>query len=324
MPPKSALSPAVPVWVWLRSVVTLRGSVLPHILPLILLFGLYSAAIVEAWQMHFPVPIGVLGELTSNVVYNLVLGLLLVFRTNSSYDRFWEGRKAWGDIVVNIRNLARTMQLCIPVSNEEQQQRRQRILQMLPGFAVATKLHLRDRDEHQELEAYFNPEEIKQLSQSRNRPLQITLWIQDYLQQEFQQERIDTVRLLELNQFLNAIIQGLTACERIRQTPIPPAYLIYLRRLIGVYCLCLPVVLTPKLGWWTVAVVVMLGFILFGIEELGREIEDPFGLDPNDLPLEAICTTLVDNVNTISGVRVPDNTGSVPPIPTDNSLLQTH
>jgi len=312
------------IWLWLRTVLTLRGSVLPHVLPLIAVFTLYSAGIVAAWQMHFPLPIRVFGELTNNVVYNLVLGLLLVFRTNSSYDRFWEGRKAWGDIVVNVRNLARTIQLCIPVQTEAESQRRQRILQMLTGFAVATKLHLREVTDNPELVPYFNADELTQLQQSRNRPLQITLWIQDYLQQEFQQERIDTVRLLELNQFLNAIIQGLTACERIRQTPIPPAYLIYLRRLILVYCLCLPLALVTQWGWWTVLVVGVVGFILFGIEELGRQIADPFGVDPNDLPLEAICTTLAENVSTIAGVNGFDSSPPMPPTPSDSSLLQTH
>ena len=156
---------------------------------------------------------GVFGELTSSVVDNLVLGLLLVFRTNRSSDRFWEGRKAWGDIVVNVRNLARTMQLCIPATDALAAQRRHRILQMLPGFALAMKLHLRDVNANQELAPYFQPDELRQLAQTANRPLPITLWIQDYLHREFQQERIDTVRLLELNQFLNALLQGLTACE---------------------------------------------------------------------------------------------------------------
>ncbi|MEN9216218.1 MAG: bestrophin family ion channel [Gloeomargarita sp. HHBFW_bins_162] len=324
MTPESSRSPLATMRIWLRSVVTLRGSVLPLITPLILLFGLYSVLVIVLWQNHWPIPLGIFGELTNSVVYNLVLGLLLVFRTNSSYDRFWEGRKAWGDIVVNVRNLARTIQLCVPVPDAETHQRRQRILQMLPGFAIATKLHLRDVNENQELAPYFPPDELHHLSQVANRPLQITLWIQNYLHQEFQQERIDTVRLLELNQFLNAMIQGLTACERIRQTPIPPAYLIYLRRLILVYCLCLPFVLVPKLGWWTVLVSCLVGFILFGIEELGREIQDPFGFDPNDLPLDAICTTLTDNVSTISGMNAPDNTPPTPLNPTDSSPLPTH
>ncbi len=311
-------------WGWLRSVLTLRGSVLPKVIPLMVLIGLYSAVMVKVWQMHLPVPIEVLGEVTGNVVYNLVLGLLLVFRTNSSYDRFWEGRKAWGDIVVSVRNLARTIQLCIPVANAEQHHRRQEILRLLTGFALATKLHLRDSEDTAELAACLTPEQRQHLDQSRNRPLQITLWIQDYLQQEFQQERIDTVRLLELNQFLNAMIQGLTTCERIRQTPIPPAYLIYLRRLILLYCLGLPLVLTPKLGWWSALVAMMVGFILFGIEELGQQIADPFGLDANDLPLDAICTLLGDNVKAIAAANAPDNTAPVPPAPNDSSLLQTH
>ena len=322
MMPKVLL--ATPVWLWLRSVLTLQGSVLPNVLPLMSLFMLYSAAIVAAWHMNLLAPIRVLGELTNNVVCNLVLGLLLVFRTNSSYDRYWEGRKAWGDIVVNVRNLARTIQLCIPVQTEAESQRRQRILQMLPGLAVATKLHLRDAADQSELTPYFHSDELAQLQQSRNRPLQIALWIQDYFQQEFHQERIDTVRLLELNQFLNAIIQGLTACERIRQTPSPPAYLIYLRRLIALYCLCLPLALVTQWGWWTVLVVGVVGFILFGIEELGRQIADPFGVDPNDLPLEAICATLAENVQTIAGINGCDSSPPAPPTPSDSSLLQTH
>ncbi|MEN9244572.1 MAG: bestrophin family ion channel, partial [Gloeomargarita sp. DG02_5_bins_242] len=312
MTPESSPSPWTTLRIWLRSVVTLRGSVLPLIAPLILLFACYSVLVVLVWQNHWPMPMGVFGELTNSVVYNLVLGLLLVFRTNSSYDRYWEGRKAWGDIVVNVRNLARTMQLCIPATDALAAQRRHRILQMLPGFALAMKLHLRDVNENQELAPYFHPDELHQLAQTANRPLHITLWIQDYLQQEFQQGRIDTARLWELNQLLNALIQGLTACERIRQTPIPPAYLIYLRRLILVYCLCLPFVLVPKLGWWTVLVTSLVGFMLLGIEELGREIQDPFGFDPNDLPLDVICRTLTDNVNTIAGINPPDNT---PPMP---------
>ncbi|APB34985.1 Putative membrane protein, partial [Gloeomargarita lithophora Alchichica-D10] len=99
---------------WFRLAVQMRGSVLPRIAPRIALFMAYSALIVLSRQMGWKIPISVLGELTSNVAYNLVLGLLLVFRTNSSYDRYWEGRKAWGQIVIALRNFARTIQVSIP------------------------------------------------------------------------------------------------------------------------------------------------------------------------------------------------------------------
>ncbi|MCS6782158.1 MAG: bestrophin family ion channel [Gloeomargarita sp. SKYBB_i_bin120] len=298
---------------WFRTVVAWRGSVLSRILPLLIVFTLYAAGIVWAWRQQWPLPLGALGELTNSVVYNLVLGLLLVFRTNSSYDRFWEGRKAWGDIVVNVRNLARTLQLCVPVTTELEKERRQAVLQMLPGFAVAVKLHLRNDPDNQALAPYFSPRELQQLAQSSHRPLQVVLWIQDYLQQEFQQGRMDTVRLLELNQLLNTLIQGLTACERIRQTPLPRPYVVYLRRLILLYCLCLPVVLVTKVGLWTAPVALLVGFILFGIEELGHQLEDPFGLDPDDLPLDQICLTLAENVQAIAAGTAPGL-----PVPSDS------
>ncbi len=107
-------------------------------------------------------------------------------------------------------------------------------------------------------------------------------------------------------------------------SPIPPAYLIDLRRLLLIYCLCLPFVRVPKLGGWTVLVTSLVGFMLLGIEELGREIQDPFGFDPNDLPLDLICTTLTDKVKTIAGLHAPDNTRPMLPNPTDSSLRPNH
>ncbi|MEN9250724.1 MAG: bestrophin family ion channel, partial [Gloeomargarita sp. GXS_bins_116] len=140
---------------WMYALVLWRGSVLSRIWSLLILSGLYAAGIVWLWQQHVPLPLGFFGEFTNSVVYNLVLGLLLVFRTNSSYERFWEGRKAWGDVVVNIRNLARTIQLCVPVTTDGEKERRQTVLNMLPGFAVAMKLHLRDMADPQALQPYF-------------------------------------------------------------------------------------------------------------------------------------------------------------------------
>ncbi|MEN9228257.1 MAG: bestrophin family ion channel [Gloeomargarita sp. HHBFW_bins_205] len=304
---------------WMYALVLWQGSVLSRIWSLLILSGLYAAGIVWLWQQHVPLPLGFFGEFTNSVVYNLVLGLLLVFRTNSSYERFWEGRKAWGDVVVNIRNLARTIQLCVPVTTDGEKERRQTVLNMLPGFAVAMKLHLRDMADPQALQPYFSTVQFHQLAHSRHRPLQILIWIQDYLQQEFHQGRIDTVRLLEVNQLLNALIQGLTACERIRQTPLPRPYVIYLRRLILLYGLCLPAVVAPKVGWWTVPIALLVSFILFGMEELGCQLEDPFGLDPDDLPLDQLCTTLAENVQMIAGDGSPTL-----PTPSDNSPVQSH
>jgi len=290
---------------WFRLAVQLRGSVLPRIAPRILLFMSYSALIALSRQMGWKLPISILGELTSNVAYNLVLGLLLVFRTNNSYDRYWEGRKAWGQIVISLRNLARTMQVSIPVHNEQEWQQKKRAFQLLIAFPIAVKLHLRQNPDNQELADFLTPAECATLDQVPNRPIYITLWLQDYLQKQMDCQRVDSNRAWELDDSVNQLIQGLATCERIVHTPLPMAYVIYLKQLILVYCIALPLGLKPELGWSMVFIVGMVAFILMGVEELAREIENPFGLDVNDLPLDDLCTTIRRNVTMISQFQPP-------------------
>jgi putative membrane protein len=283
----------------------MRGSVLPRIAPRIVLFMGYSALIVFSRQMGWKLPISILGELTSNVAYNLVLGLLLVFRTNNSYDRYWEGRKAWGQIVIALRNLARTIQVSIPVHNEQEWQQKKRAFQLLIAFPIAVKLHLRQNPDNQELADFLTPAECATLDQVPNRPIYITLWLQDYLQKQMDCQRVDSNRAWELDDSVNQLIQGLATCERIVHTPLPMAYVIYLKQLILVYCIALPLGLKPELGWSMVFIVGMVAFILMGVEELAREIENPFGLDVNDLPLEDLCTMIRRSVNMISQFQPP-------------------
>ncbi|WP_247215924.1 bestrophin family ion channel [Synechococcus sp. C9] len=290
---------------WFRLAVQLRGSVLPRIAPRIVLFMGYSALIVFSRQMGWKLPISILGELTSNVAYNLVLGLLLVFRTNNSYDRYWEGRKAWGQIVISLRNLARTMQVSIPVQNEQEWQQKKRAFQLLIAFPIAVKLHLRENPDNQELTDFLTPAERATLDQVPNRPIYITLWLQDYFQKQVAHQRLDSNRAWELDDSVNQLIQGLATCERIVSTPLPMAYVIYLKQLILVYCLALPWGLKPELGWAMVLIVGVVAFILMGVEELAREIENPFGLDVNDLPLEDLCTMIRRSVNMISQFQPP-------------------
>lgn len=265
----------------------------------------YSALIVFTRQMGWKLPISILGELTSNVAYNLVLGLLLVFRTNSSYDRYWEGRKAWGQVVIAIRNLARTIQVSIPVLNEQEWQAKKRAFQLLIAFPIAMKLHLRAEPDNQELADLLTPSECAELAHVPNRPVYITLWLQEYLQKQVHQQRLDSNRAWELDDLINQLIQGLAACERIVQTPVPLAYVIYLKQLILVYCLALPWGLKPELGWAMVLIVGMVAFILMGVEELAREIENPFGLDVNDLRLDDLCTMIRRSINMIRQFSPP-------------------
>lgn len=281
---------------WFRSALQWRGSVAPTIIPRVLLFSGFGVLVTMLDAFSVRLPLDFLGDLTTNVVCNLVLGLLLVFRTNTAYDRYWEGRKAWGAIVVNTRNLAREISVAVEAIDSTAQAEKAAVLLLLSAFAIATKLHLRRESSNQELEPLLPSSECATLAEVPNRPLQINLWLGAYLQQQFQLNRLDAYSFAEMKVELSNLIEGLTNCERILTTPVPLAYSIYLKRLILIYCLSLPFGLVATAKSWTGLVVGLISFILLGIEEIGGSIEDPFGYDTNDLPLDDICQTVAESV----------------------------
>ncbi len=284
---------------WFRSTLRWRGSVLPAILPRSLICGASGVLITILHQLGWPVAIPALASL----VPNLVLGLMLVFRTNTAYERFWEGRRLWGSLVNVSRNLARQIWTNVAEHDDDtvpaalnDREAKAATLRLLVAFAVATKLHLRQQPVNQELERLLPSSKFFKLKQMNNPPLEVAFWIGDYLQQQYQRDRLHIHQLIAMQELLNGMVDSLGGCERIFKTPIPLAYMIHLRQLLLLYCLTLPFQFVSDLGWWTSLVVVLISFTLFGIEEIAVEIENPFGQDANDLPLDAICETMLRNV----------------------------
>ncbi|MDX2229635.1 MAG: bestrophin family ion channel [Leptolyngbyaceae cyanobacterium bins.349] len=278
---------------WFQLAFQIRGSVIPSILGRTLICGLFGVLISVLFQFKYPVAIPTLASL----IPNIVLGLLLVFRTNTAYDRFWEGRKIWGTMINTTRNLARQIWIVIPAGTVEAREGKVRILRSLVAFAVATKLHLRSEPLNDELAGLLPPEKFDKLKGMNHPPLEIAFWIGDYLQNQYRQKKIDSYQLTAVQNLLNGLVDALGACERILKTPMPLAYSIHLKQLLLLYCLSLPFQMVGNLGWWTGPIVALISFTLFGIEEIGIEIENPFGRDPNDLPLDAICDTMLRNIN---------------------------
>jgi len=284
---------------WFTQAFRLKGSVALTVLPRSLLFGLFGILVSLLHDFYPQLSLKVLGDLTTNVVFNLVLGLLLVFRTNSAYDRYWEGRKAWGQLVFNIRNLAKEIKLGIAAPEPVDETEKQTALRSLTAFALATKHHLRQEPAAVEIADLVPKAQVMKLDDCKNCPLEIILWLGDYLQRQLRCDRLDSVRLVALTGMLSSIVEGLTSCERIARTPIPIAYAIYLKRLILIYCVGLPFHLVEDLGWLTGISVVIVSFILFGVDQIGDEIENPFGYDANDLPLDTICDTVKTSVDQV-------------------------
>ncbi|NJO75846.1 MAG: hypothetical protein HC833_20055 [Leptolyngbyaceae cyanobacterium RM1_406_9] len=285
---------------WFTQAFRLKGSVALTVLPRSLLFGVFGLLVSLLHYFYPSLSLKVLGDLTTNVVFNLVLGLLLVFRTNSAYDRYWEGRKAWGQLVFNIRNLAREIKFAIAAPEPANELEKQTALRLLEAFALATKHHLRQEPVASEVFDWVPQTQRLKLEGCNNCPLEITLWLSDYLQRQFRHSRLDSMRLVALNGMLSSMVEGLTSCERILRTPIPIAYAIYLKRLILIYCVGLPFHVVEEIGWLTGISVVIVSFILFGVDQIGDDIENPFGHDANDLPLDLICDTVRTSVNQVT------------------------
>lgn len=285
---------------WFRSTFQLQGSVVPAILERSLFCGGFGVLVSILYYYKLPVAQPVLGS----VIPSIVLGLILVFRTNTAYDRFWEGRRWWGILVTTVRNLA--WQIWVNVDEVEPTQlnsssstvRSQKIaaLRLLSAFAISEKLYLRLEPANSELAVLMSPAQYSVLQQTRNMPLEIARWLGDYLKGEYKQNRLSVYQLTDLQGLVNKLMETVGNCERILKTPLPLAYSIHLKQLVLIYCLVLPFQFVKDLHWWTGIFIVLVSFTLFGIEEIGIEIENPFGYDANDLPLDAICNTISQNI----------------------------
>ncbi len=285
---------------WFKTFFLFNGSIACLILPRILFFCGLTLTATLFYVNDYPIYLEKFGDLTTNVIYNLILGLLVVFRTNTSYDRFWEGRKAWGTIVLNSRCLSqlltiatidRNTQVSPPPSNSS------RCLSLLSALAIATKLHLRGEKVDSTLALYLTEQQVEQLKDSKNYPLDVCFWLRQSVKQMLDQGEITDSEATTANSLMNESLAGVGSCERIISTPIPLTYRVYLKRLIVIYCLGLPFRLIPEISWWSIPIEGVVSFLLLGIEELARELENPFAYAANDLPVDQLCDTINQNVS---------------------------
>ncbi len=285
---------------WLQIALQVSGSVIPAILPRVLFCTLFSLFIFFLYQQGFPIPTQLLDNF---FIPDLVIGLLLVFRTNTAYDRFWEGRKLWGTLINTVRNFARQIRVAIAEINPEDTAEKIAALHLIVAFSVSLKLHLRGEKVNHEVAALISEQQYEKLQHMNHPPLEIALWIGDYLQCQQNRNCLNPYQLAALFKLLDTMVDVLGACERILKTPIPLAYNIHLKQILLIYCLSIPFQLVDELLWFTGIVAAIISFTLLGIEEIGREIENPFGYDKNDLPLDDICKTMLINIEDVISIK---------------------
>lgn len=268
-----------------------KGSMVREIVARVMVCVLWSVG-VTAFQFHVR---SVAIPATVHTLAGLSLSLLLVFRTNSSYDRFWEGRKLWGGIVNETRNLARAAGVFLGANPALYTA----LLRWTAAFPFACASSLRGRASLGPLAKELPEDEVAQVLHSQHVPFAVARKMSALLDEGRREGRYPEYVQMQLDQNVQLLVDYIGGCERIRKTPIPFAYVMHLRRALLVYCYTLPFALVESFGGLTVLATFLVAYVFFGIEEIGVEIEDPFGHDDNDLPLDQICNTINGNLSAL-------------------------
>lgn len=276
----------------------LRGSILPRILPALIVNILIAIAVTLTHGLLFQHKI-TLTAIPFTLI-GLPLAIFLGFRNNASYDRYWEGRKLWGEIVHRSRSFAR--QCCSLIEGPPPLARlglddvRVRMIFRCIAYTHALKSHLRETALPEHIRAFLPEAEWRQLSGTSNKANLLMNRMGDDLRLCLDERRIDPRLAANIDESLNALTAAAAACERIKGTPIPFSFTLLLHRTAYLYCFLLPFGLVDIIGFMTPVVVAIVAYTFFGLDALGDEIEEPFGTEANDLPLDAICRTIEINL----------------------------
>ncbi|MBJ9986781.1 bestrophin family protein [Acinetobacter sp. S40] len=259
-----------------------RGTILPKILPALGVVMLLSAIVggLEYTQIyHFPeLP------LVGFTLIGVVLSIFLGFKNSACYDRWWEGRKLWGALIANARHFDRDCRI-LP------QGRRERVIQHVIVFANTLRDRLRHQTAHPtELTETtgMSQQALTQLYQQHNAPQYTLSLIQWELMQSLKEGEISDIIYTQLNRYVAELSLVQTGCDRIANTPIPFAYSVLLNRTVFFFCFMLPFSVGPILGLGTPLLVGILTYTFLGLDALSTEIEEPFGTQSNDLPLDSM------------------------------------
>ena len=272
-----------------------------HRIPVARRVWLYMAVmacytVLVDWWANNNFPAHVFKEAGSMAFGGVVLGLLLVFRTNSAYERWWEGRKLWGQLVNDSRNLSLKCRSFVPTDPTDKVKFGETII----SFAYALKHHLRVTMPSQTLPGVGTLAELE----GHHVPVMTAGKIFEKIEMWYHTGIIDGYTLLQLDQHARAFMDICGACERIKNSPLAVSYRAFMRQGIALNLIAMPWYLTPDFDiWWSLPLILVGAYFLIGLELIAEDIEDPFGYDGDDLPLDNICANIKNTVSDILQVK---------------------
>ena len=273
--------------------------------PLLVLLG-YDLAVVAAYKvLHWDwvamphIPLALFGS---------AIGIIVAFRNQSSYARWWDARTLWGVVINNSRSWARQVTtVMMPLSDAEAGELKtmqRRLVYHQIAFAHALRQHLRGLEPWKELTPLLSEQELRELREERNVPLAIQQQMGTLLRQCQVREWIDIAHWRALDATMDDLTDAQGGTERIKNTPMPKQYDYFPQLFVHIYCTLLPLALVTNMGWLTPLGSTLVGFIFLALDKIGRDLEDPFENTIYDVPLTAITTTIEINLRQLLGETV--------------------
>ena len=273
-----------------------KTDTLKILFPTILLVGIYCYGVyyleVEYLHLNSKSSISNIGMIHS--LLGFVLSLLLVFRTNTAYDRWWEGRKLWGKLVNDSRNFVIKINSILPENDVKNRTQIAKYLRFFPYFLAS---HLSKESTRLVLDEDFSD---LQKELQHHPPAELVFLLTKKLYQLKKENKISDTEMLFLDTQLSGFLDVCGGCERIKNTPIPYSYSSFIKKFIIFYVMALPVANVVNLGGFMIPITMFVYYVLMSLELIAEEIEDPFNNDENDIPMKAISQNIERSINLIS------------------------
>ncbi|MBA4031692.1 MAG: hypothetical protein C0478_12495 [Planctomyces sp.] len=285
---------------WWKTAFSFRGTALPRagwrvmscVLYAILIQAAFESGAYFRWydEKHF---VGI--DPVGHAVVGSLLGFLIVFRMNSSNNRYWEGRSHWGQLINSSRNLVRF--------GCEYSEGDRELARLVSGYVITLRRSLRGHRDTEEADVYLPAPLCEQVSRFGNIPTGVASAISHWIGQRYRQGKFDSVQVRHMEDQLSKMVDSQGGCEKIQKTPLPFIYVAMIKQLVLAYLITLPLVLCERCGWWSPVLIFVVSLALLGMEEASVEIEDPFGTDENCLNLEALTLTIARDTGQLAALK---------------------
>ncbi|WP_026709160.1 bestrophin family protein [Flavobacterium frigidarium] len=285
---------------WFGMLFEWNGSVLPKLLPRLLIIFIYSCIVVYFREELLTYQLAINPAIFT--LFGIALAIFFGFRNTVSYDRFWEGRKLWGALLNDTRSLARQVHTLVEGSNYTAE--RSRFIKLLTAVVFALKHQLRNTDTEEDFKRLLSPDDLNKYRNKIYKPIMLLNELGLWINNAKMEGRLDSITQANVDTNLNKLSDIIGGCERIASTPIPYTYSILLHRTVYIYCFLLPFGFVGSMEWLSPLVIVFIAYTFVALEAIADELEDPFGIEDNDLALDAMANNIENTLAEIDNKKI--------------------